>query len=314
MLRRARGFNGKSGECTSSNVLSGLVEDAPGIVMIKVSTVLLLTITLFAASGWLVNPVTSSQVTSDSANSATMSAVTQVPDFYAGGSSSSYSLRISSQGGYLANGPYSTTLVPWGYVTTKWTIGTVYIIFLANITATDFTVAFLYLTNSTDPFILRVYKYSDDSLNFMTFQGIEHVYAQMVTTNSVPVPQLKIKAQPKILGNVLCAIGQDIYLNTGYGKILNGTAALTIFPLRNQYFTAPSDYNELWSLLTDDAGHLFFGILYFRNNDATHVIIEHQLRLNDLQAIGGRTFDVMVSQFQRQSDNSVTHLQRHGNC
>ena len=263
--------------------------------MIKPRTVPLLAITLLAVSMLMLNPEASAQVSLGSPTSSAMSAVTKVPDFYAGGSSGSYSLRVSAQGGYLANGPYTTPLMPWGYVTAKWTIGTVYIIFLANVTETDFTIAFLYLTNSTNPFLLRIYRYSDDSLNLLNFDGTQHVYERTITTSSVPMLPLKIKAQPKILSNVLCAIGPDIYLDRNYGKIMNTSASLTIYPLRNQYFTDPSDYNELWSLLTDDAGHYYFGILYMRNNDPTHVILEHQLRLNDYQAISGRTFDATWS-------------------
>lgn len=263
--------------------------------MIKPSALLLLTITLLATSIFLVTPGISAPSNSISPSSSVMSAVSKVPDFYADGTSGSYTLHISAKGGHLISGPYSTPLIPWGYVTAQWTAGTVYIVFLANVTETDFTIAFLYLTNSTNPFVLRIYEYGDDSLNLLTFDGSQSVYGRMVATSSLPMPNLKIQTQAKTGDNVLCAIGPGIYLDRDYGEIMNDSISLTIFPLRNQYFPETDAYNELWTLLTDGAGHYYFGILYMRNNDTNHVILEHQLRLNDYRAIGGRTFDAKWS-------------------
>ena len=258
---------------------------------------LLLTITVLATSTIPVTPNASAQFNSVSPPLSVMSTINSVPDFDAYGTSGSFILRMTPQGGNLTNGPYNTPLMPWGYVTAKWAIGMVYIVFLANVTETDFTIAFLYLTNSTEPFILRVYRYGDDSLNLMTFDGSEHVYDRMVTTGSVPMPRLRIQAQRKISSNTLCAVGPDIYVDRNFGEIVNGLGSLNVFPLRNQYFSDPSAYNELWSLLTDDGGHYYFAILYMRNNDTDHVILEHQIRLNDYKAISGNTFDAKWSRF-----------------
>jgi len=81
----------------------------------------------------------------------------QILDFYAGGTSEGYTLRISPQGGTLSVNNYlSMGLTPWGYVTTQWPTGKIYIFFLVNVTETNFRIGFLYLTNSTDEaFILR---------------------------------------------------------------------------------------------------------------------------------------------------------------
>src|SRR5208282_306845 len=44
-----------------------------------------------------------------------------------------------------------------------------------------------------------------------------------------------------------------------------------------------------WSLLADGAGNYYFAILYMPNSDPSHVIIEHQLRLNDYLRLNGTT-------------------------
>jgi hypothetical protein len=211
-------------------------------------------------------------------------------DFYAGGTSEDYSLRISPQGGTLSVNDYlSMGLMPWGYVTAEWPTGKIYIIFLVNVTQTNFRIGFLYLTNSSDEaFILRWFDYASDNINVWTFQGIQHVYNRTVPTPSIPLPKLRILAAAKVT-NGLSALGQQLYLTSTYGEWLNGTTPLSIYPLYNQYFTGASDYNEVWSLLVDNIGNYYFAILYMPNSDASHVIIEHQLRLNDYQRLNGVT-------------------------
>ena len=48
----------------------------------------------------------------------------QIIDFYAGGTSEGYTLRASPQGATLSiNGLGDITMMPWGYVTAKWSLG-----------------------------------------------------------------------------------------------------------------------------------------------------------------------------------------------
>ena len=218
----------------------------------------------------------------------------QILDFYAGGTSEGYTLRISPQGGTLSVNNYlSMGLMPWGYVTTQWSTGKVYIFFLVNVTETNFRIGFLYLTNSTDdPFILRWYDYAADNIQVWTFQGVQHVYNRTVPAGSVALPKLQIPAAAKVT-NGLSALGPQFYLTSTYGKWLNGTTTLSIYPLYNQYFTGANDYNEVWSLLVDGVGNYYFVILYMQNSDASHVIIEHQLRLNDYMRLNGTTVNAI---------------------
>jgi hypothetical protein len=206
----------------------------------------------------------------------------QIIDFYAGGTSAGYTLRVSPQGGTLSINDYLTMgLMPWGYVTAQWSTGLEYIIFLVNVTQTNFRIGFLYLTNSSEePFMLRLFDYSTENVNLWTFQGAQHVYNRTVSTSSVQLPILQMP-QPATITNAISALGPQIYLTTKVGLLLNGTASLNIYPVMNQLFSNPTDYNEVWSLLADEVGNYYFAILYMRNNDPSHVIIEHQLMLTD---------------------------------
>jgi hypothetical protein len=180
-------------------------------------------------------------------------------------------------------------LMPWGYVTALWPSGRIYIIFLVNVTETDFRIGFLYLTNSSsEGFLLRLFDYASDNIQLWTFQGIQHVYNRTVPTTSITLPKLQIPAAAKVT-NGLSALGPEFYLSSRYGEWLNGTSTLSIYPVYNQYFTGANDYNEVWSLLADNAGNYYFAILYMQNSDKSHVIIEHQLRLNDYIRLQGST-------------------------
>lgn len=252
-----------------------------------ISLLLLATVLL----GALATNMAVAHVQSSSASmSPRQSVVNEVPDFYAAGEGNGFSLKISPKGGYLSSSSSSMALTPWGYVTTKWPIGTVYIIFLANVTQTDFHIGFLYLTNSSDQFALRIFEYQGGRLDPMVFDGTQFVYTRMVETSSFAMPKigLQVKAQTD---NTLSAIGPELYVNHNYGTLVNGTIMLKITALQNQVFQGPNDYNELWSLLTDDFGNYYFAILYMQNSDPNHVILEHQVRLNDYQTALGRTFD-----------------------
>jgi hypothetical protein len=218
------------------------------------------------------------------------SVVNSVPEFYAHGQSNAFTLDISANGGTFSSGSSSMALVPWGYVTAQWTIGTVYIIFLANVTGTDFHIGYLYLSNSSSQFALRLFDYEGGRLDNLIFDGNPVVYTRLVKGSSITMPDIHIDAKAQT-DNALSAIGPELYVNQNYGLMVNGTRMLKITAIQNQIFTGPTDYNELWSLITDDSGNYYFGIFYMQNSDQNHVILEHQVRLNDYQTISGRTFN-----------------------
>jgi hypothetical protein len=199
---------------------------------------------------------------------------------------------MSPQGGEMSiDGSDGITWTAWSYVTTQWSIGEVYIFFLANVTQNDFRIGFLYLTNSSsNQFILRVFDYQTDNINIFNFQGIEHVYNRTVWTSPSSMPQLQLNPEAKIKGGI-SAIGSGLYLADNGGEEILGNTTLNIYPIYSQLYSGQSSYNELWSLLTDNFGNSYFAILYMQNGDRNHIIVEHQLRLNDYERLSGRTVE-----------------------
>jgi hypothetical protein len=215
------------------------------------------------------------------------SAVNQVPDFSAEGTGDGYSLKVASEGGYLSSGGSSIQLTPWGHVKGEWGTATVDIIFLVNVTRSDFYIAFLYLTNSSSQVVLRTFEYQRAILHTIEVQGSQRISNKLVDTSPVSMPkvQLDLKAQTD---NALSVAGPEVYMIGNYGTVLNGSTTLRIAALRNQLFNGANEYNELWSLLADDLGNYYFAIIYMQNGDPNHVIFEHQIRLNDLRSLPGR--------------------------
>jgi len=251
---------------------------------------LLMLATMFVAALITGGPVAGRQGTSSSTLASTLSEPNKIPDFYVKGTSGLYTLELSPKGGYLKSSGPTINFMPWRYVTAQWSIGTVYVIFLVNVTNSNFYIGYLYLTNSSSPFFLRTFEYQGAVLSTLTFNGIQYIFSRMVSASSVPLPKLSIDAHSQT-ANVLSAIGPQLYLNGNSGKVVNGTLRLKLYPLLDQLFQGASAYNELWSLLTDDYGNYYFSILYFQNGDPHHVTIEHRLRLNDYMRLGGASFD-----------------------
>jgi hypothetical protein len=218
------------------------------------------------------------------------SAVNQVPDFSAEGVGDGYSLKVTSEGGYLSSGGSSIQLTPWGHVKGEWGTATVDIIFMVNVTQSDFYIVFLYLTNSSSQVVLRTFEYQGAILNTIEVQGSQRISNKMVDTSPVSMPKvlLDVKAQTD---NELSVAGPEMYMIGNYGTVLNDSTTFRIAALRNQLFNGANEYNELWSLLTDDLGDYYFAIIYMQNGDPNHVIFEHQIRLNDFHTLPGRTLN-----------------------
>jgi len=216
-------------------------------------------------------------------------------DFYAKASNLRNRIEISPSGGTVQIGGNRLFVVPWEYVETSWRGTQVWVILLANVTATDFTIMYVYLANSPDPFYLRSYTYSDGKLRTYTFSGVQRVQKNIVHTQSIPMPDIQFPEESRARSK-FAALGADLYLNGEAGSLVNGTDTLTIYPLFNQLFTASDAYNEVWILARDSQGNRWFSILYFTSSDPHHVIMTHTLRLDDLQSAPMRTLDAKWKQ------------------
>ncbi len=219
----------------------------------------------------------------------TLSATYRVVDFYVDGTSGSNYAKVSPKGGVIQLADKRYTVSVWNYVRVKWTIGDVWVIFLANVTSTNFQIMYLYVTNGTSNFALRIFDYSAGTFETKIFEGAQTVYNRNATTAQVQMPALQF--QPKAKGdNSLSILGSDIYLAGKYGEIINGTSRIAVYPIFNQIFPDADAYNELWVLLSDGRGNFYYAIIYMQTGKSNEALLAHVLRLNDYYKADWRNF------------------------
>jgi len=216
-------------------------------------------------------------------------------EFYAKGANLPDRVEISPSGGIVQIGGKKLSVVPWEYIEMTWRGEPMWVILLANVTSTDFTIVYTYLSNSPAPFYLRSYTYSEGKFRTYKFSGFQQVRQNVVTTNSVEMPDIQLVEKSRTKSK-FAALGSDLCLNGDSGSLANGTDTLAIYPLYNQLFTASDAYNEVWILARDSRGNRWFSILYFKSSDPDHVVMAHTLRLNDLQTAPMRTLNAKWKQ------------------
>jgi hypothetical protein len=201
----------------------------------------------------------------------------EISDFYAYGSNNyGDSLNVSSRGGLLKYSNVSIYVTPWQSVYWEKT----WYIFLANVSSSNFYIVYLYLHNSSGDVNLRVFDYSTGTFKLIKFNGVERVYNRTVKSPSVSLPELHISASPKC-ANRLFAAGPRLYVTSDIGYFINETVTFTLYPIYNQYNVLKGEYNELWTLMTDNSGNYYYSIFYMRNSDKERVLVNWILRLND---------------------------------
>jgi hypothetical protein len=195
-----------------------------------------------------------------------------------GKDASGNSINVTSAGGDLIYHGKTVHLVPWNSrqseVHGRW------VFFLANVTGTDFYIAYLHLDNVTsDTFGIYLFHYEDGEYAWHGgFSGQQSVGPNTVLTPKMSIPPLSIQASAKF-PNRLFISGASLEITGNEGRFDNKR----IYSLLNIYNVTGSaeGYNALW-LLATDGSYYYYGILYLPNNDHSSVLYGNELRLNDL--------------------------------
>jgi len=185
-------------------------------------------------------------------------------------------IKATNEGGLIFIKGISLKLVPWNAVydlTTK-----TWVVFLANVTSDNFQILYLYLHNGTGFFTLWCYDYDASSFEGYIFYGSDLVKNNTLLTASVQMPNLSIVPVAKHASEI-SALGPSLFIADQQGLYLNGTRNLSLYPILHRSFPGTS---ELWVVIDDHQGGLYYCILYFFENDTEHVFRGHTLRLNDL--------------------------------
>ena len=188
-------------------------------------------------------------------------------------------IAMTQEGGTIELAGSEIHFIPWKHL--FWSEKKMDVFFLANVTNTNFHIAFLFVANQSTSFEVKVFEYDST-----TYQEISYKGRGIVTTTPSPAKnpvrqELSIAPESKS-ENKLFATGPDIFLVGDQGHIREKSALLDLYTLRNTISTR-LEWNELWALLVGASGDFYFSIIYMNAADKNKVLLGHALRLNDYQ-------------------------------
>ncbi|MGQ9542726.1 MAG: hypothetical protein ACUVTM_01365 [Candidatus Bathyarchaeia archaeon] len=154
---------------------------------------------------------------------------------------------------------------------------------MANVTSTNFYIAFLYFANGSNRADMILFEYESALYRKISFVGRCMVENSSTIVKRPITPRLTLEAKAKI-ENKLFATGPDLYLIGDTGYLKYNSSVLDLYTLRNT-LNPSSGWNELWTLLKGQPGEYYFSIIYMNMQVMDKVILGHTLRLNDFYVI-----------------------------
>jgi hypothetical protein len=211
-------------------------------------------------------------------------------DFSVSGSAGRDLVQVTSAGGTVRISGTDYRVWPWHYVKGDFATGPIWIVFLANVTSDNFRIMFLYLTNYTTVFALRIFDYETGTFQTRPFQGNHFISEELVPApHPTPIP-LAIIPEAKSASE-MSVLGSHIYVNDHSGTAFEGPDELTIYPVYNQIFDEDGMFSELWALLKARDGSLYFSIFYAQVGKDGTVYRGHTLRLSDYAYMDWYTYN-----------------------
>ncbi len=191
-------------------------------------------------------------------------------------------INVTHAGGYVVIGTRKFEVMPWSYA--NFTEENMYVIYLANVTKSNFDIMFLYIVNSSKIVGLRHFSYlsATDKWN-LGFEGDAIIFNREVDTPSVEMPILSMNPEAKI-SNKLFIRGENLYVVNNIGYMANGTNTLTIYPLVN-IIDSLHNWNQLWGLLYDNSSNYYFSIFHMVSTNRSGINRGQTIRLNDYASI-----------------------------
>ncbi|MEM3382175.1 MAG: hypothetical protein QXQ11_08480 [Candidatus Bathyarchaeia archaeon] len=190
-------------------------------------------------------------------------------------------ISITHNGGTLEVGNLRIQLTPWKHI--YWIEKNMDGFFLANVTTTNFYIAFLYFSNGSNRADMILFEYDSALYKRIPFIGTCIVKNSSTVVNKPITSVLTLKPKPKV-ENKLFATGPDLYLVGDVGYLKLNSSILNLYAIRNT-LNPSSGWNELWALLTGQSGEYYFSIIYMNIQSMDKVILGHTLRLNDFYVI-----------------------------
>lgn len=196
-------------------------------------------------------------------------------------------ISISEKGGVLEIYGTEFFFHPWKHI--SWTENNVDVIFVANVTESDFRIGFLFLTNGSSSFDVKIFEYTSATYQKMTFQGKTFITKDFVKPKKTFDNEISIIPSGKI-DNRLFATGPNLFIVSHEGKLNLDSSIMELYVVHNT-INPTSGWNELWTLGVTESEDYYFNIFYMNIENKSDIIFGHSLCLNDYRVLEQKELD-----------------------
>ncbi|WP_455278436.1 hypothetical protein [[Eubacterium] cellulosolvens] len=196
-------------------------------------------------------------------------------------------MSISEQGGIIEISGSEYFFFPWKHI--PWTENNVDVIFLANVTESNFRIGFIFLTNGSSSFDVKIFDYESATYQKITFQGKAIITEDFVKLKRTFANKISIIPSAKI-DNRLFATGPSLCIVNHEGQLKFQSSIMKLYAIHNT-INPTSGWNELWTLGVTESQDYYFNILYLNIKNNSDIIFGHSLSLNDYSVLEQKELD-----------------------
>jgi hypothetical protein len=196
-------------------------------------------------------------------------------------------ISISEKGGIIEISGTELFFFPWKHI--SWIENNVDVIFVANVTESNFHIGFLFLKNGSSSFDVKIFEYTSATYKKMTFQGKTFITEDFVKLKKTFENKISIIPSGKI-DNRLFATGPSLFIVSHEGKLKLDSSIMKLYVVHNT-INPTSGWNELWTLGVTESEDYYFNIFYMNTKNKSDTIFGHSLCLNDYTVLEQKELD-----------------------
>lgn len=253
-----------------------------------ISILIILTLLLQTSSFNVEQAVCTDEKNLSSSSSNILTNEMEIPKFeIAGENYLGDKISISEKGGIIDISGTEFFFFPWKHI--SWTENNADVIFVANVTESNFRIGFIFLTNGSSSFDVKIFEYTSATYQKMTFQGKTFITKDFVKPTKTFENKISIIPSGKI-DNRLFATGPSLFIVSHEGKLKLDSSIMKLYVVHNT-INPTSGWNELWTLGVTESKDYYFNIFYMNIKDKSDIIFGHSLCLNDYAVLEQKELD-----------------------
>ncbi|WP_455368562.1 hypothetical protein [[Eubacterium] cellulosolvens] len=196
-------------------------------------------------------------------------------------------ISITEKGGIIDISGTEFFFFPWKHI--SWIENKVDVIFIANATESNFLIGFIFLTNGSSSFDVKIFEYASATYQKMTFQGKTFITEDFVKLQRTFENKVSLIPSGKI-DNKIFATGPNLFIVSHEGQLQLESSIMKLYAIHNT-INPTSGWNELWTLGVTESNNYYFNIFYMNVKNKSEIIFGHSLCLNDYAVLEQKKLD-----------------------